>query len=117
MAKSQTNGEKNLPHMPEWKIRNPQEDLPCSEYVGGDLMKPIRLQIKKRITNQSSCGYSFESAVYINGLKLGHGVTGLNLSMPAGAKPKLTIECVPDEIDIDLPIDDLQTILKKKDRK
>ena len=73
-------------------------------------MKPIRLQIKKRITNQSSCGYSFESAVYINGQKLGHGVTGLNLSMPAGAKPKLTI----DEIDIDLPIDDLKTILKKK---
>lgn len=50
-------------------------------------MKPIRLQIKKRITNQSSCGYSFESAVYINGQKLGHGVTGLNLSMPAGANP------------------------------
>lgn len=77
-------------------------------------MKTIRLQIQKRITNQSSCGYSFESAVYINDHKLGHGVTGLNLSMPAGAKPKLTIECVPDEIDIDLPIDDLQTILKKK---
>lgn len=35
MAKSQTNGEKNLPHMPEWKIRNPQENLPCPEYVGG----------------------------------------------------------------------------------
>lgn len=32
-------GEKNLPHMPEWKIRNSQKDLPCSEYVGGDLMK------------------------------------------------------------------------------
>lgn len=80
-------------------------------------MKPIRLQIKKRITNQSSCGYSFESAVYINGHKLGHGVTSLNLSMPAGARPKLTIECIPDEIDIDLPIDDLRMTSKKKDHK
>lgn len=114
MAKNLMRGEKNLLHMPEWKIRNSRQNLPSFGYVGGDLMKPIRLQIKKRITNQSSCGYSFESAVYINGQKLGHGVTGLNLSMPAGAKPKLTIECVPDEIDIDLPIDDLQTILKKK---
>lgn len=77
-------------------------------------MKPIRLQIEKRITSQNDCGYSFESAVYINGQKLGHGVTGLNLSMPAGAKSKLTIDCVPDEIDIDLPVDDLKTILKKK---
>ncbi|MCH5385348.1 hypothetical protein DKZ23_03885 [Limosilactobacillus reuteri] len=76
-------------------------------------MKPIRLQIEKRITSQNDCGYSFESAVYINDHKLGHGVTGLNLSMPAGAKPKLTIECIPDEIDIDLPIDDLKITSKK----
>ena len=71
----------------------------------GEGMKPIRLQIKKRITNQYDHGYSFESAVYINGHKLGHGVTGLNLSMPAGAKPKLTIECIPDELDVDLPVE------------
>lgn len=80
-------------------------------------MQPIRLQIKKRITSQSSCGYSFESSVYINGQKLGHGVTSLKLDMPAGAKPKLTIECVPDEIDIDMPIEDLKATLAKKDHK
>ena len=80
-------------------------------------MKPIRLQIKKRITNQYHDGYSFESAVYINGHKLGHGVTGLTLSIPAGAKPKLTIECVPDEIDVDLPISDLKTFSEAKDHK
>lgn len=77
-------------------------------------MKPIRLQIKKRITNQYDHGYSFESAVYINGHKLGHGVTGLNLSMPAGAKPKLTIECIPDELDVDLPIDEVTVNLDGK---
>lgn len=77
-------------------------------------MKPIRLQIKKRITNQSSCGYSFESAVYINDQKLGHGVTSLKLDMSAGAKPKLTIECVPDEIDIDLPVEEVTVSLDGK---
>ena len=67
-------------------------------------MKKIRLQIKRRVTNEHKLGYSFESDVYINDYKLGHGVTGINLDMKAGARPKLTIECVPDEIDIDLPI-------------
>lgn len=68
-------------------------------------MKPIRLQIKKRITNKEDYGYSFESNVYINGNKLGHGVTGINLDMPAGGRPKLTIELAPDEIDVDLPVE------------
>ncbi|WCT60446.1 MULTISPECIES: hypothetical protein [Limosilactobacillus] len=77
-------------------------------------MKPIRLQIKKRITSQNDCGYSFESAVYINGQKLGHGVTSLKLDMPAGAKPKLTIECVPDEIDIDMPVEEVTVSLDGK---
>lgn len=42
MAKNLMRGEKNLPHMPEWKIRNSQEDLPSFGYVrrqqmnGGD---------------------------------------------------------------------------------
>ena len=83
-------------------------------------MKKIRLQIKKRVTRQYDHGYSFESEVYINDYKLGHGVTGITLSMPAGAKPKLTIECVPDEIDLDLPIDNVVTELadpKKKRQK
>lgn len=39
MVKNLMRGEKNLPHMPEWKIRNPQENLPCLEYVGDDQMK------------------------------------------------------------------------------
>lgn len=67
-------------------------------------MKKIRLQIKKRITHEDDHGYSFESEVYINDHKLGHGVTGINLDMKAGKRPKLTIECVPDEMDVDLPI-------------
>ena len=44
MAKNLMRGEKNLPHMPEWKIRNSQEDLACSEYVGGDLMKQEKVK-------------------------------------------------------------------------
>lgn len=87
--------------MPEWSR-------------GGGGMKPIRLQIKKRITSQNDCGYSFESAVYINDQKLGHGVTSLKLDMPAGAKPKLTIECVPDEIDIDMPVEEVTVSLDGK---
>ena len=47
MAKNLMRGEKNLPHMPEWKIRNPQEDLPCSEYVGGDSMKQNKKAAKE----------------------------------------------------------------------
>lgn len=86
--------------------------LICSQGGGG--MKPIRLQIKKRITSQNDCGYSFESAVYINDQKLGHGVTSLKLDMPAGAKPKLTIECVPDEIDIDMPVEEVTVSLDGK---
>lgn len=39
MAKNLMRGEKNLPHMPEWKIRNLQENLPSFGYVGGDEMK------------------------------------------------------------------------------
>lgn len=68
-------------------------------------MKPIKLQIKKRITSYETNGYSYKCDVYLNGQKLGHGVTGLNLNMEAGSKPKLTVELIPDEIDADLPIE------------
>lgn len=46
-------------------------------------MKPIKLQIKKRITSYETNGYSYECDVYLNGQKFGHGVTGLNLNMEA----------------------------------
>lgn len=35
-------------------------------------MKPIKLQIKKRITSYETNGYSYECDVYLNGQKLGH---------------------------------------------
>lgn len=41
-------------------------------------MKPIKLQIKKRITSYETNGYSYECDVYLNGQKLGHGVTELS---------------------------------------
>lgn len=70
-------------------------------------MKAIKLQIKKRITKHQEHGYSYECDVLINGHKLGHGVTDIKLDMRAGNKPKLLIECIPDEIDLDMPIEDV----------
>lgn len=65
---------------------------------GGDKMK---LTVQKKITAIENNGYSYNYDVLINGKKLGHGVTGINLRMNAGEKPLLTINCVPDEIDLD----------------
>ena len=57
----------------------------------------LKLSIRKRTDNPiMSANYE----VKLNDWELGHGVTKLNLSMPAGEKPKLTIECFLDEVDI-----------------
>ncbi|MCR1901614.1 hypothetical protein [Ligilactobacillus apodemi] len=65
-------------------------------------MKKLRLEIKKRVTKSDDFGYSYEYDIKINGHKLGRGVTGVNLDMKANKLPRVTIEFLPDELDIDV---------------
>lgn len=65
-------------------------------------MKLLKVEIKKRITDIEINGYSFEYDIKINGHKLDRGVTDIKLDMNAADKPRLTINCVPDVLDIDV---------------
>ncbi|MBX9013001.1 hypothetical protein HCG60_08130 [Ligilactobacillus murinus] len=65
-------------------------------------MKKLRLEIKKRVTESDDFGYSYEYDIKLNGHKLGRGVTGVKLDMTASDKPRLIIECIPDELDVDV---------------
>lgn len=65
-------------------------------------VKKLRLEIKKRVTKSDDFGYSYEYDIMINGHKLGRGVTGVKLDMKASDKPRVTIECIPDELDVDV---------------
>ncbi|EGP4894180.1 hypothetical protein FI615_001666 [Enterococcus faecium] len=57
----------------------------------------LKLSIRK-VQNYPIISANYE--VKLNDWEFGHGVTKLNLSMPAGEKPKLGIECFLDEVDI-----------------
>ncbi|WHQ80638.1 hypothetical protein QFF56_02850 [Ligilactobacillus animalis] len=65
-------------------------------------MEKLRLEIKKRVTKSDDFGYSYEYDIKINGHKLGRGVTGVKLEMKASDKPRVMIECIPDELDVDV---------------
>lgn len=64
--------------------------------------KGIKLSVKKKITSETKKGFSYDYEIKLNGQKVERGIHSLNLKMDAPAKPVLTIECVPDEIDLDV---------------
>ena len=64
--------------------------------------KLLKVEIKKRVTESDGFGYSYEYDIKINGHKLSRGVTDVKLDMKANEMPRLTIECVPDELDIEI---------------
>ena len=65
-------------------------------------MEKLRLEIKKRVTKSDDFGYSYEQDIKINGHKVGRGVTGVKREMKASDKPRVMIECIPDELDVDV---------------
>lgn len=67
-----------------------------------DCYEIIKSWDQKRITDIETNGYSFEYDIKINGHKLDRGVTDIKLDMNATDKPRLTINCVPDVLDIDV---------------
>ncbi|MDT2671769.1 hypothetical protein [Enterococcus dongliensis] len=57
----------------------------------------LKLSIKPKTENPT---ISANHEVKLNDWVLGHGVTKIELSMPACERPKLKIECHLDEVDI-----------------
>ncbi|EGP5427393.1 hypothetical protein D3I38_11275 [Enterococcus faecium] len=60
--------------------------------------KYLKLSIKPKMKNAK---ISANHEIKLNDWILGHGVTKIELSMPAIERPKLKIECYLDEVDIE----------------
>ncbi|EMF0481516.1 hypothetical protein IDD97_000010 [Enterococcus faecium] len=60
--------------------------------------KYLKLSIKPKMKNAK---ISANHEIKLNDWILGHGVTKIELSMPANERPKLKIECYLDEVDIE----------------
>ncbi|MFO1546588.1 hypothetical protein ABC418_17225 [Lactiplantibacillus plantarum] len=73
----------------------------------------MKLTVQKKITTKHDNGYSYTYDISIDGKTLGKGVTGIDLKMDAGLKPRLTINCVPDEIDVDVETLTALNVLQK----
>lgn len=67
----------------------------------------LKVSVKKRQENPLR-GAHYE--VKVNDLVLGRGVSNVTFELPAGQRPKMTIECFPDEI----IFDELQAEIKVK---
>lgn len=69
--------------------------------------KLLKVTVKKR-QDKPVRGADYE--VKVNGLVLGRGISRVAFDMPAGKRPKMTIEAYPDEI----IFDELQAEVKIK---
>ena len=67
----------------------------------------LNVSVRKRQVNPVR-GAHYE--IKVNDLVLGRGVSNVSFELPAGRRPKMTIECFPDEI----IFEDLQAEIKLK---
>lgn len=67
--------------------------------------KKLDVKIKQIVKENDSGSQSVSYDLKINGRDFNRGVTNVKLVMRASDLPRLTIECVPDNIDFELDTD------------
>ncbi|MEY8459178.1 hypothetical protein [Lactococcus ileimucosae] len=69
----------------------------------------MELEIKKKEGNVGIGSFSRTHEVYLNGVKLGKGVTNVTLTLPAIGNPRIKIEGDVTKMDVDL-MEEKQTL-------